>query len=198
MVVIDSTLLLLMMRPEMAAASVKVDKAKERIEFLIQELHRSSTKIIIPTPALSEILVRAGAAASQQIVETLSKVAVFSIESFDTRAAIEMAAMSRAAIDNGNKRGTSSSAIWAKVKFDRQIVAIAKVCRATRIYSDDGDIRSIAKTTNIPVSGLGDLPLPAEDAQLKMNLSAPAHSMAGATGDQIGEEQGPTAPSEAR
>jgi hypothetical protein len=183
MVVIDSTLLLLMMRPEMAAASVTIDKPKERIDFLVKELQRTGIKIIIPTPALSEILVRAGSSVSQQIVETLSRVAVFSIESFDTRAAIEMAAMSRAALDGGNKRGNSSPAIWAKVKFDRQIVAIAKVCRATRIYSDDRDIRAIAKVERIQVVGLADLPLPEEDTQLNMELIGTAAE----GGPEIGE-----------
>ena len=77
---------------------------------------------------------KAGAAASQQIVDHLQKYSVFSIEPFDTRAAIEVAAMTRDALTAGNKRG-NSSATWAKVKYDRQIVAIAKVHGATGFYS---------------------------------------------------------------
>jgi hypothetical protein len=46
--------------------------------------------------------------------------------------------MTRAAVDAGDKR-VGSDATWAKVKFDRQIVAIAQVRRATAIYSDDAD-----------------------------------------------------------
>ena len=116
----DSSDLLLMLRPDTLVPAgpdgVPIDKPKERIDYLVQQLDKAKTKIIIPTPALSEALVRAGAAGSQQIVEHLQKYSVFRIESFDTRAAIEVAAMTRDAVDKGKKRG-ESSATWAKVKI---------------------------------------------------------------------------------
>jgi hypothetical protein len=120
-------------------------------------------------------LVRAGAEASQLIVEELGKHSVFRIEPFDERAAIEVAAMTRAAIKGGKKRG-SSVATWAKIKYDRQIVAIAKVAQATTIYSDDGDIGTIAKQVGISVIGLADLPLPPEDRQHLLPLVQPEKS----------------------
>jgi hypothetical protein len=95
-------------------------------------------EIIIPTPALSELLVRAGDD-MQSLVNMLQKSAVFHIVPFDTLAAIEVAAMTQRAIDNGDKRGGVDCS-WAKIKYDRQIIAIAKVHRATAIYSDDDDI----------------------------------------------------------
>lgn len=117
MVVIDATNLLLMLRPGTPvphdSSGAPVDRPRERIEYLISRLDKAKTKLIIPTPALSEALVRAGAAASLQIIEHLQKYSVFQIESFDTRAAIEVAAMTRDAINRGNKRG-KSSATWAK------------------------------------------------------------------------------------
>jgi non-ribosomal peptide synthetase component F len=101
MVVIDATTLLLMLRPGTPIPGgrdgVPIDRPKERIEYLVQQLDKAKTKIIIPTPALGEALVRAGAEASQQIVEYLQRYLVFSIEPFDTRASIEVAAMSREA-----------------------------------------------------------------------------------------------------
>ena len=102
MVVIDATMLLLLLRPGTKpptdAEGVPVEKCKERIEFLVQKLQREKTKIIIPTPALSETLVRAGTEASLQIVEYINKYAIFRIEPFDTRSAIELAAISRDAM----------------------------------------------------------------------------------------------------
>src|SRR5262245_61917353 len=140
MVVIDSTNLLLMLRPGTPVSSgpdgKPVDRAKERIEYLVHRLNKEKSKIIIPTPAPSEALVKAGAAASQRIVEELQNYAVFSIEPFDTLAALEVAAMSREALAGGNKKA-NLKAPWQKVKYDRQIVAIAKVHGATEIYSDD-------------------------------------------------------------
>jgi predicted nucleic acid-binding protein len=168
MVVIDATFLLLMLRPGTLVPprpnGLPIDSPKERIDHLVAELEKANAKLIIPTPALSEALVRAGAAASQQIVDELTKWSVFQIAAFDTRAAIEVAAMTRSALARGRKRG-ESDATWAKVKYDRQIVAIAKVAGATAIYSDDGDIRSIAAEAQIEVKGLADLPLPPQGAQ---------------------------------
>ena len=121
---------------------------------------------------LSEALVRAGAEASQKIVEELTRWSVFQIAPFDTRAAIEVAAMTRVAKSTGQKKG-SSTATWAKVKFDRQIVAIAKVAGATMIYSDDEDIQTIGGEARIPVKGLADLPLPPENPEPELNLPIP-------------------------
>jgi predicted nucleic acid-binding protein len=191
MVVIDATALLLMLRPGTPVPpgpnGIPVDRPKERIDYLIAQLDKTDTKIIIPTPALSEALVRAGAAASQQIVEHLQKWSAFQIQPFDTRAAIEVAAMTRSASGKGNKRGTST-AIWAKVKFDRQIVAIAKVAGATAIYSDDGDIKTLGKESKIDVIAIADLPLPPQDAQIDLfkNEVQPGNNL----GDRIDNGEG--------
>src|SRR6266446_4100466 len=107
MVVIDATILLLMLRPGTPVPNgpdgLPIDRPKDRIEYLVQQLDKAKTKIVIPTPALGEALVRAGAAASQQIVEHLQRYSVFSIEPFDTRASIEVAAMSREALAKREK-----------------------------------------------------------------------------------------------
>lgn len=172
MVVIDATIILLLLRPgilvPLGSDGVAIEHPKERIEHLVSELERAKTKIIIPTPALSEVLVRA--VASQQIVDRLSKHAAFSIEPFDTRATIEVAAMTREELDSGNGKRGGSAAVWAKVKYDRQIVAIAKVNSASTIYSDDGDIKRIASRSKITVKGLADLPLPDSAAQYTLAL----------------------------
>jgi predicted nucleic acid-binding protein len=176
MVVLDATMLMALFRPDAGGPTDSkgkpIDDAKERIEHFVKQLEAAKTKIIVPTPALSEILVRAGAAESQQIIEEINRSAVFRIEPFDTRAAIEVAAMTRTALSDGGKKATSRSP-WAKVKYDRQIVAIAKVAQATAIYSDDSDVRSIAKAVGIPVIGFSQLPLPPETAQKELPFKPP-------------------------
>ena len=102
MVIIDSTMLLLFLRPDTLgpadSTGVPVTAPKDRVEHLISELEAGAINIMIPTPVLSEVLVRAGAKASQQIVEELNRQSVFRIEPFDIRAAIEVAAAERAGI----------------------------------------------------------------------------------------------------
>lgn len=174
MVVIDATTLMLFLRPGVPirndASGVPINRPKERIEFLVHELDKARTKIVIPTPALSEAMVRAGATGSQDLVDKLQKYAVFRIEPFDLRASIEVAAMSRDAFAaGGRKRGrVDPNVTWAKVKYDRQIVAIAKVHAVTAIYSDDGDIRTLGERVRIKVVSVADLPLPPQKAQLDL------------------------------
>lgn len=174
MVVLDATMLLLFLRPDAGiptdAAGRPVTKPSERVEQLIAELDKAGTRIAIPTPVLSEVLVRADATASQAIIETLNKQAVFSIESFDQRAAIEVAVMLRDELKGGKKALKEATETWAKLKYDRQIVAIAKVIGATTIYSDDSDLAAIATRNRIPVVSVSELPLPPEDPQEELHL----------------------------
>jgi hypothetical protein len=126
--------------------------------------------VTVPTPVLSELPVRAGAAGPEYL-ETLNRSARFRIADFDQRAAVEVAAPTREAIASGDKRGGSASP-WAKIKFDCQIIAIARVAGATTIYSDDADIARFAKGAGIAVVRIQDLPLPPEGAQMKLTLAA--------------------------
>jgi predicted nucleic acid-binding protein len=176
MVVIDATMLMLLFRANVPARITdskgrKIDYVKERLEYLVKTLEASKSKIIIPSPVLSELLVRATAQETQQIIEQVNKHAVFRIEPFETRAAIELAVMTRPALNAGDKR-SGSGAPWAKIKFDRQITAIARVAQATVIYTDDENLAAAARVLSITTIGLGDLPLPPDTAQGKLPFEA--------------------------
>lgn len=143
MVVIDASMLLLFLSSTAPAPSDPLTKqeipfCRERVDYLIKSLSESRTKILIPTPALSEVLVYAGSAMAAYM-EKINKASAFKIVPFDTKAAINVALMTRIAINEGGKRG-GIDAPWAKIKYDRQIVAIAQSEGASIIYSDDGDI----------------------------------------------------------
>jgi predicted nucleic acid-binding protein len=173
MVVFDSSMMLLAIKPNVnppidEQTGKPVENAEARVNALIEELEKGKTKIIIPAPALSELLVRAGTD-MQSIINRIKENAVFRIEPFDTLAAIEVAMMTRQAINGGNKR-TGINSIWSKLKYDRQIVAIAKVHRATTIYSDDGDIRALGERNKIRILRLVDLPIPDKDRQSVFNF----------------------------
>lgn len=58
---------------------------------------------------------------------------------------------------SGDKRD-GIEAPWQKVKYDRQIVAVAKTERAAVIYSTDKHIHEHAKLWGIRVMHLADLP----------------------------------------
>lgn len=163
MVAIDNTTLGLLLHP-MARPPIDpqtkhpLRKAKERIEQLITDLDAEDERIIIPTPVLAEFLILAGKEGSQYL-EKIQAAKTLLLRAFDERAAIELAAMELSDRGKGRKKG-DSEAPYQKVKFDRQIVAIARVNAAHTIYSDDSDVRRFATRAGLKVISTWELPIP--------------------------------------
>jgi predicted nucleic acid-binding protein len=137
--------------------------AKERVEGLIESLG-TSDRLVIPTPVLAEVLVAAEEAAPE-ILNQIQSFARFQIAPFDQRAAVELAVMTREALKLGPKKGTSSEP-WQKVKFDRQIIAIARVLGSDAIYSDDTKLCDFAKSVGISTRSTWELPVPEKEPDL--------------------------------
>lgn len=171
MVLFDATTLLLLLSPNTLApidpkTGKPVTRPKDRIDYLIHLLQLAETKILVPTPALSEILVRAGKAGPQYL-PIFDRSSVFRIVPFDTRAAIEVSIMARDSLQKG-KKVMSPMVTYAKIKYDRQIVAIAKTFNVTAIYSDDKTLLALARAHSMTCHGLTDLPLPPEEPQIPL------------------------------
>lgn len=147
------------------ATNAPVAECKERLDFLIATLQRDKTKIVIPTPAFGELLVRGGRA-GQEWLAILHKSRYFRIAGFDERAAVEFAATQAERVASGQK---NEGATRAQAKFDDQIVAIAPVEGATVIYSDDPHIKKLAGS-RFEVIGVADLPPPSQEAQFSLQL----------------------------
>src|SRR5262245_16198768 len=108
LVAIDSDMLSLLLNPEIVppinpATGQPTERATERLEYLVAELEKSKTRIIIPSPALAELLVIAEESGPDYLTE-IDRNSIFSVESFDARAAIEAAATTRKARARGNKK----------------------------------------------------------------------------------------------
>tara|TARA_R110002096_G_scaffold342687_1_gene535668 strand:+ start:50 stop:391 length:342 start_codon:yes stop_codon:yes gene_type:complete len=86
---------------------------------------------------------------------------------FDNKSAYELAAITNASLKKGDKRsGVNES--WQKVKFDNQIVAIAKTHGAKILYTDDSGQTEFAKIAGLKVVHTWELELPAEYAQISL------------------------------
>lgn len=170
-VAIDATVLAYLLDAEAAApldsSGTPVALCQERITLLISDLQKAKATIIIPAPALSEILVYAGDAASNWL-SVLSNTKCCRIADFDQLAAVECAVMAKRRIDAGPRREGYTK---RKAKFDEQIVAIALVEQADEILSDDDDIRTLVGDSMI-VRGIADLPVPEQDRQIMMDWNA--------------------------
>ena len=58
----------------------------------------------------------------------------------------------------------------AKIKFDRQIVAIAKAEGARAVYSDDESVIRYSRQAGLEALRTSDLPLPPDDPQAELPL----------------------------
>src|SRR5947209_12459583 len=96
----DTTFLALMFIPD---AKCAVAQAKERVNFLVSDIHGRGDKIVVPTPALSELLVKSGRARNA-IIQELSRSSRFVLAPFDVRAALELSLMTAAAFTRKDKR----------------------------------------------------------------------------------------------
>jgi predicted nucleic acid-binding protein len=138
-------------------ARVKGVSDNPRVNHLFVMLEKAKSKIIVPTPALSEVLIGAGRAAPKYL-EILTRSSRFKVVPFGERAAVEAADAHHRAIEAGDKKEGGSN--WAKIKYDRQIMAIAKVENADCIYSNDEDLVRLGRKDGIPVVILDQLPDP--------------------------------------
>ena len=164
---VDSSALALLVNPAASppddpSTGRPVDRARERVEHFIADLAASDT-MIIPTPVLAEALVRAEDG-GPGLLAAVAGLARLKVRPFGQRAAIETAQMTREAVAAGDKKGGSVQA-WQKVKVDRQVIAIARVEGATRIYADDRGLISFAKRLGMDVVSTWDLPYPPPQQQ---------------------------------
>ena len=176
MVVFDSSVLLLVLDPGAKAptdpeTSKTVDKAAERIEYLIETLTANKEQVVIPTPVLSEVLVHAGEA-RERYLDILNGQATFRIAPFDQKAAIEAALATSDAIKRGGHRvdAANPDATKTKIKFDRQIIAIAKAEGAHTVYSDDDDVHRYAEQAGLTAYRTAELDLPPEEPQQSLDF----------------------------
>ena len=163
MVAIDNTTLALLLHPKAKPPNDPqtkrpLDKCKERIEQLMLDLDADNERVVIPTPVLSEFLILAGKEGPEYL-EKIQAARTLLLRPFDERAAIELAAMELADRGKGGKKA-GSDAPYQKVKFDRQIVAVAKVNGAHTMYSDDDDVRKFAIKAGMKVVSTWELAIP--------------------------------------
>jgi hypothetical protein len=130
--------------------------------------------VAVPAPALSELLVTDGADV-QDVLTTLRGSSFIRIESFDERAAVELAMRLREARKAGDRR-EGLPITKSAMKFDRQIVAISLVCGARVLYSDDDGVAKFAAACGLAVKRVIHLPVLASQQALQFapDITEPA------------------------
>lgn len=123
--------------------------------------------VMIPAPVLTEVLCLARSAQAR-LVQALQR-DPFMVVPFDTRAAIECADLLAFHFGQKSKQKGVPGA-RAKIKFDRQIVAIARANGASEVFSDDDDVRKEAVRVGLKVTRSFDLPRDPATAQGRIDL----------------------------
>lgn len=156
-VAFDSSVLIDLMNPHLEGDH------RAKIDDLVQTLKQQRARILIPSPALAEVMIYADQARENYYAK-MSKSPLFQIASFDGRAAVECSIMLEEALTK-RERGAITK---TKFKFDWQIVAIAKCRGADIIYAEDGDIERCALRAGVRFQKPSDLPVPAWARQVSL------------------------------
>ncbi len=135
-----------------------------KIFNLIENLSKTNTIVGIPAPSWAEFIIKTDQATKDAIalVKGLPNLRVLP---FDEASACEAALILRGALATTGKKGHSESD-WQKIKFDRQILAIARVKNAAAIYTDDENLIKEANRVGQATIQTSEIPVP----QLQANL----------------------------
>jgi ABC-type Fe2+-enterobactin transport system substrate-binding protein len=118
----------------------------EAISNLVQKLSAENVKIIVQTPSLSQVLTRSPDSALEWM-QILNGNSCFQVRPFDDKASFELAQV----------LGENATNLRDILRFDRQIVAIAKVYGVSVLYADDEQVMQFAEECGIPGKRLKDL-----------------------------------------
>jgi predicted nucleic acid-binding protein len=144
------------------------DEAFERISGLVQDLVAAKTVIGVPAPAWAEYLCGAGLGTSA-VIQALKRRSCIRILPFDEIAATELAVIDQTTRSKGGKKG-ASKAHWQKIKVDRQILATARVLRASAIYTEDTDLIAEATRLAVPIFRIKDIALKPKQNKLDFDM----------------------------
>lgn len=132
---------------------VEISDPVRRVEALMDMVESSGGAIIIPTPVLAEYLVGIDKKDHQTHLNMIQRKSCFEIASFDEIAAIECAQMpSIKELKLMMKSDTAN-----KVKFDRQIISIAKSLNVDEVWTHDRGVFSRCKEMGMVVKSLADI-----------------------------------------
>ena len=157
MVVFDSTYLIDLFNPKLQGDQ------RLALDQLIAELSRAKTRVLIPAPCITELLVYAGAAATDYN-NRLNRSPAFEVVPFDRRAATDCASLLADAWAKKQHRKVTHT----KFKYDWMVTACATSRGVKTVYSDDADIAACAKAVGIRVVRQADLLDPPNAAQPRL------------------------------
>lgn len=140
------------------------DGRDSRIRGLIADARATRSRLIVPAPVFAEFAVKA----RDKELEFITGQHVFKLVPFDAVAALECGFLIRDVFTQESKKDRHA------IKFDLQILAIAKVSRATRLVTNDRQLRNRSISLGIPAISILELPVPDNEKQTELSLDDPS------------------------
>lgn len=140
-VAVDASFLSVLLDKRARAA---IENGPESVARLVENLSVQRAKVIIPTPALAEVLTETPGV-GQFYLQRIQRWTCFQIRPFDDKAAIELAQL------------LGTSVTKDLLNFGRQIVAIAKVYGASTLYADEEKVAQFGAECGLRVIRFKDL-----------------------------------------
>lgn len=127
-----------------------ITEVTRRIDALVDRIENLDGTIIIPAPVLAEFLIGIDKNTHQAHINLIRSMACFEIASFDEMSAIECAQLPTMS----ELRQMMKSDTANKVKFDRQIISIAKSLNVDEVWTHDHGVFQRCKQLGIVVRSL--------------------------------------------
>ncbi|QFH65042.1 type II toxin-antitoxin system VapC family toxin [Leclercia adecarboxylata] len=127
-----------------------ISEVPRRIDALVDRIDNINGTIIIPAPVLAEFLIGIDKEKHQAHINLIRSMSCFEIASFDEMAAIECAQLpTLSELKQMMKSDTAN-----KIKFDRQIISIAKALSIDEVWTHDQGVFKRCKQLGIAVRSL--------------------------------------------
>ncbi|MFI8479664.1 PIN domain-containing protein [Pseudomonas sp. NPDC078700] len=158
-IVIDTNVLVQIMQNEDAKelrdplSGKAVDNAFMRAEALVERIEAINGVVVLPAPVLAEYLIGIRRESYQAHLDIINGVKCIEISSFDQLAAVECAMM----VSNAEMKQLDPDSTMAKLKYDRQILAISVASGAKEIWTHDKQIYKRAESVGLLARSLASI-----------------------------------------
>ncbi|WP_446471080.1 type II toxin-antitoxin system VapC family toxin [Xenorhabdus stockiae] len=165
-IIIDTNVLIYMMKKNNKidrlfnpVTKTEITYPELRAEALLDQIEANGDVIVIPTPVLAEYLLGViGHNEQEKHIIMIEKMSCFEILPFEEISALECAQLPTL---KELREMIGKDITASKIKFDRQIVAIAKAFNINEVWTHDSQVFTKCQDIGITVKSLADIsPIP--------------------------------------
>lgn len=178
-IIVDTNILICLMKKNSptdnllgADGFAAVDNVELRSKALLDHIENSGGTLVLPAPVLAEYLIGIDGEKNKQAhTQLILSMSCFEILPFDELAAIECSSLpSPNEFKQFIKSEINSNATANKVRYDRQIISIAKANNIDEIWSGDKEVSSKSTEFGIEIKSLLDMPPISLSEQINLSL----------------------------